>query len=46
MRRALILALGTALSAAMMTAPAFAQKSLVGGSAEKPASAKYDPTKP
>ncbi|MFT3725520.1 MAG: hypothetical protein QM773_18275 [Hyphomonadaceae bacterium] len=46
MRRALILALGTALSAAMMTAPALAQKSLVGGSSEKPAGAKYDPTKP
>ena len=47
MRRALILALGTALAATTAIAPAFAQEAL-GAAAPKPAAAapKYDPTKP
>ena len=47
MRRALILAFGTALSVVVATAPAVAQQALGGASAAKPAdAAKYDPTKP
>ncbi len=48
MRRALILALGTALSTAMVTTPAFAQQQALGGGAapKKVEAPKYDPTKP
>ena len=47
MRRALILALGTALTVAMATTPAFAQQALgIKESAAPKAAPKYDPTKP